>query len=65
MTTVSPLSLLAQVNDPVQLRALPDTALPKLADELRAFMLTQVAATGGHLASGLGTVELAIALHHS
>jgi 1-deoxy-D-xylulose-5-phosphate synthase len=35
-----------------------------LADELRSFLLTSVAQTGGHLSSNLGTVELTVALHH-
>ena len=38
--------------------------MPELARELRAFVLTSVAQTGGHLSSNLGTVELTIALHY-
>ena len=38
--------------------------LPQVARELRAFLLRSVAATGGHLSSNLGTVELTVALHH-
>ncbi|CAL60506.1 1-deoxy-D-xylulose-5-phosphate synthase (1-deoxyxylulose-5-phosphate synthase) (DXP synthase) (DXPS) [Herminiimonas arsenicoxydans] len=38
--------------------------LKQLADELRAFVLESVSATGGHLSSNLGTVELTIALHN-
>lgn len=34
-----------------------------LCDELRAFLLTQVSKTGGHLASNLGVVELTVAIH--
>jgi len=56
--------LLDQVNDPAALRRLDREALPQLARELRAFLLTSVAQTGGHLSSNLGTVELAIALHY-
>ncbi|KVC45472.1 hypothetical protein WI71_14335 [Burkholderia diffusa] len=40
-------------------------ALRPLADELRAFVLDSVAKTGGHLASNLGSVEVAIALHYA
>ncbi len=57
-------SLLQQVADPAALRQLPVTRLTDLARELRAFLVEQVAQSGGHLAAGLGTVELAIALHY-
>ncbi len=57
-------NLLESVNDPADLRRLPRTQLGKLADELRACVLNNVAATGGHLSSNLGTVELTIALHY-
>lgn len=57
-------SLLATIDEPVQLRALPAAALEPLAEELREFLLESVASSGGHLASGLGTVELSIALHY-
>ena len=56
--------LLDSIEDPVQLRALPRQDLEQLADELREFLLHSVAASGGHLASGLGTVELSVALHY-
>lgn len=57
-------TLLETVNDPADLRRLPRTQLPALADELRAYVLESVARTGGHLSSNLGTVELTIALHY-
>src|SRR3954454_9749791 len=57
-------SLLETINDPADLRKLPRTELPLLADELRAFVLDSVSRTGGHLSSNLGTVELTIALHY-
>ena len=56
--------LLEKIDDPAQLRALREDELPQLARELREFILTSVARTGGHLSSNLGTVELAIALHY-
>ncbi len=56
--------LLETVNDPADLRRLDRRALGQLATELRAFILDSVAATGGHLSSNLGTVELTIALHY-
>lgn len=36
---------------------------PRLAKEIRSFMVTNVSKTGGHLASNLGVVELTMALH--
>lgn len=57
-------ALLEGIDEPAQLRALPATALGAVAEELRAFLLESVARSGGHLASGLGTVELSIALHY-
>jgi 1-deoxy-D-xylulose-5-phosphate synthase len=56
--------LLTEINDPHDLRRLPRQALPRLAEELRAFLLESVSRTGGHLASNLGAVELTIALHY-
>ena len=44
------------------IQALAPRQLPELADELRGIILDTVSRTGGHLASNLGTVELAIAL---
>ncbi|MGE5617115.1 MAG: 1-deoxy-D-xylulose-5-phosphate synthase [Bacillota bacterium] len=56
--------LLETIDDPAQLRKLDRRALAQLATELRAFIVDSVAATGGHLSSNLGTVELTIALHY-
>ena len=57
-------TLLDQVNLPDDLRRLDEAELPRLADELRHFLIDTVSQTGGHLAAGLGTVELTIALHY-
>lgn len=57
-------SLLAGIESPVDLRQLNRSLLPKLAEELRQFILESVSKTGGHLASNLGVVELTIALHY-
>ncbi|MDH5649017.1 MAG: 1-deoxy-D-xylulose-5-phosphate synthase [Gammaproteobacteria bacterium] len=57
-------SLLEHINLPSDLRALGENELPKLAEELRKFLVETVSKTGGHLAAGLGTVELTIALHY-
>jgi 1-deoxy-D-xylulose-5-phosphate synthase len=56
--------LLERIDSPEDLRALPEELLPELAAELRAFLLSSVSQTGGHLASGLGALELTIALHY-
>jgi 1-deoxy-D-xylulose-5-phosphate synthase len=56
--------LLAQVATPADLRHLPENELPRLAEELREFLIETVSRTGGHLAAGLGTIELTIALHY-
>jgi 1-deoxy-D-xylulose-5-phosphate synthase len=57
-------SLLDTVNSTEELRALDRDQLPKLASELREFLVESVSKTGGHLSSNLGTVELTIALHY-
>jgi 1-deoxy-D-xylulose-5-phosphate synthase len=57
------LRILKQIHSPADLRLLDETQLLQLADEVREFLLESVSATGGHLAAGLGTVELTIALH--
>jgi 1-deoxy-D-xylulose-5-phosphate synthase len=56
--------LLQTIDNPTELRALPEDQLPRLAEELRGFLLHSVSQSGGHLAAGLGTVELTIALHY-
>ena len=56
--------LLDSIQSPADVRRLSPAQLPLLADELRSFLLTSVAQTGGHLSSNLGTVELTVALHH-
>ncbi len=56
--------LLDSISDPEDLRALDPDQLPQLAGELRQAVIETVSRTGGHLASGLGAVELTIALHY-
>ena len=56
--------LLHTINDPADLRLLPRAQLDALAAELRAYVLSSVSKTGGHLSSNLGTVELTVALHY-
>jgi len=56
--------LLDRIQSPADLRTFERGELIPLADELRAFLIQSVSKTGGHLASGLGSVELTIALHY-
>lgn len=56
--------LLDRVDYPKQLRYLSEAELILLADELREYLLYTVGQTGGHFGSGLGVVELTIALHY-
>ena len=56
--------LLANINYPEDLRLLKKQQLPALCEELRQFLLTSVSQSSGHLASGLGVVELTVALHY-
>ena len=56
--------LLDSLDTTAQLRELAETELPKLADELRLFLLWTVGQTGGHFGAGLGVIELTIALHY-
>ena len=55
---------LALAQTPEKLRQLPQEKLRLLADELREYLLNSVSQTSGHFASGLGTVELTVALHY-
>ncbi|MDX1824197.1 MAG: 1-deoxy-D-xylulose-5-phosphate synthase N-terminal domain-containing protein, partial [Thiohalomonadales bacterium] len=54
--------LLSRIHDPADLRQLAIPELKQLAEELRQFLIHSVSQTGGHLAAGLGTVELTLAL---
>lgn len=55
---------LALANTPDELRLLPVESLPEVCDELRTYLLNSVSQSSGHFASGLGAVELTVALHH-
>ena len=56
--------LLEGVETPSDFRGWPLPRLRALADEVRAEMIAAVGQTGGHLGSGLGVVELTVALHY-
>ena len=58
------MSLLEKINSPADLKQLPRKKLPELATEIRDLIVKVVSRTGGHLASSLGAVELAIAIHY-
>ncbi|MEO7236747.1 MAG: 1-deoxy-D-xylulose-5-phosphate synthase, partial [Lapillicoccus sp.] len=55
--------LLDTIDGPDDLRRLDPSQLEQLAAEIRAFLITSVSRTGGHLGPNLGVVELTIALH--
>ena len=63
-TNIGSYPLLDSVNLPGDLKRLQGYELPQLADELRSFLVDTLSRTGGHLAAGLGVVELTIALHY-
>jgi len=58
------LSLLEKINSPADLKRLSRSELPVLAREIRKIIVDVVSKNGGHLASSLGAVELAIAIHY-
>jgi 1-deoxy-D-xylulose-5-phosphate synthase len=57
-------NLLSKINNPTDLRKLPENQLPQLAKELRNFIIDIVSKKEGHLGASLGVVELTIALHY-
>jgi 1-deoxy-D-xylulose-5-phosphate synthase len=61
---ISHYPILAQADTPEQLRELSQDKLQQLSVELRQYLLTSVSQSSGHFASGLGTVELTVALHY-
>ncbi|UDG79313.1 1-deoxy-D-xylulose-5-phosphate synthase [Candidatus Ecksteinia adelgidicola] len=56
--------MLKLIETPTELRLLPKESLQKLCDELRRYLLYSVSHSSGHFASGLGVVELTVALHY-
>ncbi len=56
--------LLSSIDIPLDLKPLSVYELSRLADEVRRFLIDSVSETGGHLAAGLGVVELTVAMHH-
>ncbi|MFT4026676.1 MAG: 1-deoxy-D-xylulose-5-phosphate synthase [Novosphingobium sp.] len=64
MSTLPDTPLLDEIRFPSDLRGLSAAQLRQVADEVRAEMISAVGSTGGHLGSGLGVVELSVALHY-
>ena len=58
-----PTDLLESIQSPDDLTGLTYAELSRLAEEVRTFLVTQLAETGGHLSPNLGVVELTIAVH--
>ncbi len=57
------MKLLAKIRNPRDLDALSHAELVELAAEIRQFLVSEVAKTGGHLGPNLGVVELTVAIH--
>lgn len=52
------------INSPVDLKSIPKDELTVVCEELRQFIIDEVAKNPGHLGSSLGVVELSVALHY-
>jgi len=55
---------LSRIAFPADLRKFPESELPAIADELRAYLVETVSQVGGHFGAGLGVIELTVALHY-
>ncbi|MGA1341933.1 MAG: 1-deoxy-D-xylulose-5-phosphate synthase [Hyphomonas sp.] len=64
MTEIRPNRLLDAINSPADLKGRPRADIKQIAQEVRDEVIDVVAVTGGHLGSGLGVVELTVALHY-
>ncbi len=58
-------TLLEHIQNPGDLKQLPESELPQLVGEIRELIIATLSKTGGHLASSLGVVELTVALHYT
>src|SRR5207247_3315770 len=61
--TAAPTRLLEGIRSPVDIKALREQDLPRVAQEVRDELIEFLSQTGGHLGPNLGVVELTIALH--
>lgn len=55
---------LSKIDTPAELKLLAESDLPVVAQELRDYLIQEVAQVGGHFGAGLGVVELTVALHY-
>lgn len=61
---IQPGKLLAQINNPDDLKKFSKDQLVEICDELRQFIVDNVSVYGGHFGASLGVVELTVALHY-
>ena len=59
------MKLLGQINDPADLRMLPQSKLESVAEEIREYMIETLSKIGGHTGASLGPVELILGLHYA
>jgi len=59
------MKLLGQINDPADLRKLPQSKLETVAEEIREYMIETLSKIGGHTGASLGPVELILGLHYA
>lgn len=64
MEQEKPFIFLQNINSPADLRKLQISDLPTVCNELRHFIIRELADNPGHFASSLGTVEITVALHY-
>src|SRR5215213_1200028 len=58
------MKLLSKINDPADMRKLPQSRLQPLADEIREYMIEVLSKIGGHTGASLGPVELILGMHY-
>ncbi len=61
---ISEYKYLLNINSPEDLRKLDENDLVRVSAELRHFLIDSVTKSGGHFGSGLGVIELTVALHY-
>src|SRR5215216_3197778 len=61
---IKPGALLQSINNPDDLKKIPQEKLYQVCDELRQYIIDVVSVYGGHFAASLGVVELTVALHY-
>jgi len=61
---IRPGKLLAEIDNPNDLKKLDETQLAQVAEELREYIVDHVSVYGGHFGASLGVVELTVALHY-